>query len=220
MSDDRDIVDALRAEARSLLSAEALLLTAAADEIERVRAERDAMRADAERYRYLTADLSGSARERRDVLLDRLAVMSCSAASAEIDAALAEGAAIAFPPAMPMSESHGDPRIDGRPCTCRPDDNPPQPCAQKYSLTECREAATQAGPYTTVDAWQAAIKLAHNICVQESDRINADDGSIEAMDALGNAARRMREWLEPGDQLPSLLAEATGRAEGAGEKQP
>lgn len=96
---------------------------AALDELERLRAERDAMRADAERYRYLTADLSGSARERRDVLLDRLAVMSYSAASADIDAALAEGAG------------------EARPCTCHPTDDPPQPCAQKYALTECREAA-------------------------------------------------------------------------------
>jgi hypothetical protein len=33
--------------------------------------------------------------------------------------------------------------LDNRPCTCHPDDNPPRPCARRYSLTECREAAAQ-----------------------------------------------------------------------------
>lgn len=27
-----------------------------------------------------------------------------------------------------------------RPCTCHPDDNPPNPCAGKYALNECRAA--------------------------------------------------------------------------------
>ena len=27
------------------------------------------------------------------------------------------------------------------PCTCHPDDNPPQPCAQRYALGDCRAAA-------------------------------------------------------------------------------
>lgn len=30
-----------------------------------------------------------------------------------------------------------------RSCTCHPDDNPPVPCAEKYALTECREAAAR-----------------------------------------------------------------------------
>ena len=33
-------------------------------------------------------------------------------------------------------------RIVGRrPCTCHPDDNPPNPCAEQYALDECRKAA-------------------------------------------------------------------------------
>jgi len=28
-----------------------------------------------------------------------------------------------------------------KPCTCPPDDNPPQPCPRKYALSECRRAA-------------------------------------------------------------------------------
>jgi hypothetical protein len=28
--------------------------------------------------------------------------------------------------------------IVGRSCTCHPDDNPPNPCARIYALTECR----------------------------------------------------------------------------------
>lgn len=30
---------------------------------------------------------------------------------------------------------------ESRPCTCHPDDNPPQPCAQRYALTECKALA-------------------------------------------------------------------------------
>lgn len=28
---------------------------------------------------------------------------------------------------------------NNRPCTCHPDDNPPQPCAERYALSECRQ---------------------------------------------------------------------------------
>ena len=32
------------------------------------------------------------------------------------------------------------PKPSDRPCTCHPDDNPPQPCPQKYALSHCRRA--------------------------------------------------------------------------------
>lgn len=35
---------------------------------------------------------------------------------------------------------HGHGRPSERPCTCHPDDNPPQPCAKRYALTECKAA--------------------------------------------------------------------------------
>lgn len=58
-------------------------------------------------------------------------------------------------------------------------------------------------------AWRTALTLAHNICVQDSDRINADDGPPEAMDALSEASRRIRGWIEPTDQqLIEMLREA------------
>ena len=31
-----------------------------------------------------------------------------------------------------------------KPCTCHPDDKPPQPCQHKYALTDCRIAALEA----------------------------------------------------------------------------
>jgi 2-polyprenyl-6-methoxyphenol hydroxylase-like FAD-dependent oxidoreductase len=31
-------------------------------------------------------------------------------------------------------------QTDARTCTCHPDDNPPQPCPRKFSLSECRAA--------------------------------------------------------------------------------
>lgn len=35
---------------------------------------------------------------------------------------------------------HERPKVEDRPCTCHPDDNPPQPCAKRYALAECRAA--------------------------------------------------------------------------------
>jgi hypothetical protein len=44
-----------------------------------------------------------------------------------------------------LSAAEGPSReLDARPCTCHPDDNPPQPCARKYALTECCIAAELA----------------------------------------------------------------------------
>lgn len=57
--------------------------------------------------------------------------------------------------------------------------------------------------------WRAALTLAHNINVQESDRINADDGSLEACHALSECCTRIRSYLEPPDeQLAEMFAEA------------
>lgn len=57
--------------------------------------------------------------------------------------------------------------------------------------------------------WRAALTLVNNLCVQESDRINADDGSPEAMDALSETLTRIRGWLEPSDpQFLQMLREA------------
>lgn len=57
--------------------------------------------------------------------------------------------------------------------------------------------------------WRAALTFAHNINVQESDRINADDGSLEACHALSECCTRIRGYLEPPDeQLAEMFAEA------------
>lgn len=67
-------------------------------------------------------------------------------------------------------------------------------------------------PFSIRDAWRAAITLANNICVQESDRINDDDGPTEAIHMASECARRIRGHLEPtDDQLDEMLAEATGK---------
>ena len=36
---------------------------------------------------------------------------------------------------------------DNRLCTCHPDDNPPQPCAERYALADCRTAAIKRAPF-------------------------------------------------------------------------
>lgn len=57
--------------------------------------------------------------------------------------------------------------------------------------------------------WRAAITLGNNICVQECDRINDDDGPMDAINATNECAKRIREWAEPSDeQLAELFAEA------------
>ena len=32
------------------------------------------------------------------------------------------------------------PKPDDRPCTCHPEDNPPQPCVKRYALADCKAA--------------------------------------------------------------------------------
>ena len=58
------------------------------------------------------------------------------------------------------------------------------------------------------EVWRAALTLANNICVQESDRYNGDDRNAEA-EAAARCARRCRMWIDPEDeQLAELLDEA------------
>lgn len=57
--------------------------------------------------------------------------------------------------------------------------------------------------------WRAALTLAHNMCVQTSNRVNDDDGSLEVVHALSDEAKRIKGWLEPtDDQLLEMFAEA------------
>lgn len=57
--------------------------------------------------------------------------------------------------------------------------------------------------------WRAAITLANNICAQESDRENDQDGDIGWIDGTAECAKRIREWAEPTDeQLAEMFAEA------------
>lgn len=59
------------------------------------------------------------------------------------------------------------------------------------------------------EAWRTALTLANNICVQESDRLNAEDAPIPAIHATAECARRVREWIDPTDeQLLDMLREA------------
>ena len=49
---------------------------------------------------------------------------------------------------------------ENRPCTCHPDDNPPQSCAQRYALTECKALAlseTKAEPVAWLNRYHAAM---------------------------------------------------------------
>lgn len=47
------------------------------------------------------------------------------------------------------------------------------------------------------------------MCVQTSNRVNDDDGSLEVAHALSDEAKRIQGWLEPtDDQLIEMFAEA------------
>ncbi len=57
--------------------------------------------------------------------------------------------------------------------------------------------------------WKAALTLAHNLCIQTSNRINDDDGPLEVVHALSGEARRIKGWMNPeDDQLVEMLKEA------------
>lgn len=58
--------------------------------------------------------------------------------------------------------------------------------------------------------WRAALTLAHNLCVQDSNRINDDDGSLEVVHALSDEAKRIRGWLEPSDDSLAAMFEEAG----------
>lgn len=56
-----------------------------------------------------------------------------------------------------------------RPCTCHPSDNPPDPCAKRFALTECRE---QAFLRRVVDvAWNEATESTAVPATAWADRI-------------------------------------------------
>jgi len=58
-------------------------------------------------------------------------------------------------------------------------------------------------------AWRAGITLGNNICVQESDRENDQDGDRGWINGTAECAKRIREWADPEDaQLVELLNEA------------
>lgn len=52
-----------------------------------------------------------------------------------------------------------------QPCTCHPDDNPPQPCPKKYALTECRKAAAfrEQANALALECAQSTRQAAHAI---------------------------------------------------------
>lgn len=75
--------------------------------------------------------------------------------------------------------------------------------------------------------WRAALTLANNLCVQESDRENERDGNPEHIHAAAECARRIRGWMDPtGEQLAEMLREAgvgglgVGAAGGTDSTQP
>jgi len=70
-----------------------------------------------------------------------------------------------------------------------------------------------AGVEAVRGAWLAAITLANNICVQESDRENDRDGDTGWIDGTAKCAKRIREYAHPTDaELLEMLDEAGANA--------
>ena len=107
------------------------------------------------------------------------------------------------PQPQPVLSGYGDygaaiPGIE-QPCTCHPDDNPPVPCAQKYALSECREAP-QREPLSDeriAEIQRAAYERAAQECIETAAELRrcADgctdgrydwkaDGALDCADAI------------------------------------
>lgn len=64
------------------------------------------------------------------------------------------------------------------------------------------------------DGFQAAMIFAHNLCVDESNRLNADDLDTEAATRCGD---RVKEWMHLGDDaIGDLVAESEPARVGLG----
>jgi len=48
----------------------------------------------------------------------------------------------------------------------------------------------------TDNRFNEGLTLAHNVLTQEIDRINADDGNMEAMNVLMECQKRILAWME------------------------
>lgn len=58
------------------------------------------------------------------------------------------------------------------------------------------------------EAWRAAITLGNNICAQESDDENGNDGDVGWISGTARCAERIREYAEPSDEaLRVMLSE-------------
>lgn len=79
---------------------------------------------------------------------------------------------------------------EARPCTCHPDDNPPQPCARRYALAECR-AASEARPELTPAAYRVECRWARN--ADSTWRKYGDYGTLAA------AQSSQQRFAAPGD---------------------
>lgn len=74
-------------------------------------------------------------------------------------------------------------------------------------------AVAPVGVEAVRGAWLAAITLANNICVQESDRENDGDGSAGWINGTAECAKRIREYAHPTDaELLEMLDEAGANA--------
>lgn len=65
-----------------------------------------------------------------------------------------------------------------RPCTCHPDDNPPQPCPKKYALSECRAAASLQGCNPKLQSNPPEVAIAAAPCIGNDPSCPCQDGDL------------------------------------------
>jgi hypothetical protein len=75
---------------------------------------------------------------------------------------------------------------DTRSCTCHPDDNPPDPCTQKYALSECRHEALRLQRDALLAALTEALPLIEQAEFLESKAYSyQDSGSMPSPSEWG-----------------------------------
>lgn len=115
-----------------------------------------------------------------------------------------------------LRERHNE-SLDGMPSTSRADSLGKVPgCGdcEHNGRYLCDEHGPRelAGAAAVREAWRIAIRLGNNICVQESDRENDNDGDQGWINGTAECAKRIRGYEEPDDaQLVEMLTEGSAR---------
>lgn len=114
----------------------------------------------------------------------------------------------------------GSKHASDRSCTCHPSDNPPQPCAKRYALQECREVAQDTEIASLRDRLAKAERTHDELMSKYADtqawclQWRDDKAKAEAAMALAvaecRAGRTMRDAVLSADESRLLMVACNG----------